>query len=323
MQKSALIGALAGALVLGASAVSQARPRLPSAESAAATAELPNLTRYDDWLIISEQGLYLPVIDELGDHLRAAELATRRHQPQAAAVSLRRASTLLRSLPDVSGKAGRDAREATARELDSAAEELERGIIDPKRLAASYRRAIDTDVAQYWSHVSFEQWQPISGRSARHVDRATSELRTEPRAAAEDLRKAQAYLRLEELRHPAFLLRRAEHKLGQLADGVEKGRITQPDALEVGAAATEQALAQVHYEDALTAWKNHEEARAKQELRAMSEHLNRAAARANTELKAAVDSLDRMVSDAKASLADTFKRAEDAWRRLRGRALHG
>ena len=333
---STLIGAAA---LLSSAQATHAAPRsvAPAYRREAATARpgdnLPVYATYDEWLIVPEQNLYLPVIDELGRNLRDADTAVGNHEPRVAAAALRRASTYMRSLPTVDTK-GRAALEQNARALDALAHELDRKVIEPRRLVDAYRRAYETEVASYWAHVGDDQWRRISRRSSRHLERAVTEFPTDPRAAADDLRKAEAYLRLDESRHSTFLLRRAERKLTQLADRIDRGEVHDVTSVEDAAADGEHALAQMHYEEALMAWKDRKEAVAKRELRETADHLRRAAQRANAELKAAADSLEhetqRLVSEAKTTWSETAKRVEqdlkearDALRRLGNRITRG
>jgi hypothetical protein len=332
-----LIGAVS-ALATAQSSLAAPRSVSPASKAATTTTSSPeNLPVYgtydEDWLMVADQGLYLPVIDELGRHLRDANMAANSHEPKAAAMSLRRASTYLRSLPTVDAQ-GRAALEQSARDLDALAHQLDRGVIDAKRLANAYRRAYEAEVTCYWAHVSGDDWHPISRRSTRYLERAVDEFPKDPRAAADDLRKARAYLRLDELRHSTFLLRRSERKLAELGNQVDEGKIHDVRSVEDAAADAEHALAQMHYERALMAWKDRKEAVAKAELRETADHLTRAAKRANGELKAAADSLERetrrLVSEAKTTWSETTQRVEqdlekarDTLRRLGHRITQG
>jgi hypothetical protein len=333
---ASLIGA-AASLANAPAVYAAPRSDSPAYRHEAATARpggnLPVYAAYDEWLIVPEQTLYLPVIDELGRNLRDADTAVHSHEPKAAAAALRRASTYMRSLPTADAK-GRAALEQNARSLDALAHDLDRGKIEPGRLVDAYRRAYETEVTYYWTHVSDDQWRPISRRSSRHLERAVAEFPRDPRAAADDLRKAEAYLRLDEGRHSTFLLRRAERKLTQLADRIDRGQAKDVAIVEDAAADGEHALAQMHYEQALMAWKDRKEAVAKAELRETADHLRRAAKQADAELRAAADSLEqethRLVSEAKTTWSETAKRVEqdlkdarDTLRRLGHRITRG
>jgi hypothetical protein len=264
--------------------------------------------------LVESENLYLPVIDELGQDLLAANLAVKAGKPPEGAPGLRSGAAYLLSLrpPDAKGKA---ALASAAKELNSLAQDLERGQVDAKRLARAYQQAFQADVTGHWVLVDTEEtWLSYSNRPGLHLARALDELKTDPRAAATDIRQANSYLGVEELRRPNDLLRSAVQELAVLADQVEQGKVKDPSRIEDAIADSGHALAATHYHVAVDAWQRHNQSLASRELKESVAHLKHAVGRVNAETRAAVLALDRdaeiLVKDAKGDVSAFAKRVE-------------
>jgi hypothetical protein len=106
-------------------------------------------------------------------------------------------------------------------------------------------------------------------------------LKKELKAAAQEIREAAAFLRLEAGRATADGkkgLLAAAHDLGKLADGVERGTVTAVKDLDAVFARAHHALGRHHYLKAAAAWGKKAAQKTGRDLRAAATHLEHAAA---------------------------------------------
>ena len=288
----------------------------PEADASVSKAKkLPAFREKEAWVLVESDNIYIPVIDDLGDDLLIADAAAKGKKYREAAASLRNGAAYLLSLgapPEAKAKA--DLTSAVSA-LNSAAEDLDLGHFDAKRLAHVYQQAFDADLSAQWVVMDIEDsWQPYSERPGQHLERALNELKTNPRAAATDIREANSYLRVEDLRHPNDLLDGAVKELATLADQVDHGKVKDPSSIEDAIADSGHALAATHYHVAVDAWQQHDQSMASHQLKASVLHLKHAAGRAEANTKAAVETLGRdadiLLNDTKADLVAFSKRVD-------------
>jgi len=287
---------------------------VPDASAVATANRVPGILESQSWVLVESESIYIPVIDELGHALLAANAAAKAGRNKDGAERLRDGATYLLSLhpPDAKGKASLA---SAAKELNSTAKALEAGHADAKQLARTYQQAFHADITGRWLFVDVEEtWQPYSRRPGLHLERALDEFKTDPRAAGTDIREANAFLQVEELRHPNGVLHRAVEELDELATQVEQGKVKDPSSIEDAIADSGHALAFTHYHVALDAWQKHDKSLASHQLKESVAHLRQAVRRATAETKAAVEALGRdaeiLVSDAKADISAFAKRVE-------------
>ena len=306
-----------------ASSVKSAQPPQPAAKSepakAATSAASSTATagveapESDAWLLVEDDALTIPVIDKLGRDLLAADSAVKTGKPQQAARNLRDGAAYLLTLHPTEAKANGAIASAT-KELNAVAKDLDGGHVDTKRLARAYRQAFDADVNGYWATLEFAAWQPYSNRPAQHLDRALTEFKTDPHAAATDIRKANSYLQMEDTRHPNDLLASTVQELDDLADRVSQGKVKEASQIEDAIADSGHALAATHYQVAVNAWKRHDQALASRELEQSVRHLKRAARRADAKTLTAIMALNRdaevLVKDVQGDVAAFTRRVE-------------
>jgi hypothetical protein len=278
------------------------------------SAKLPPPFRGDEaWVLVEDENIYIPVIDDLGQDLLIADAAVRTGKNQDAAASFRNAATYLLAmgvLPDAQTNIA-----SAAKELNALAQDLEHGKVDSKRLARVYQQAFDADLAGQWIVAEIEDsWQPYSRRPGQHLDRAFRELKADPHAAAVDIREANSYLRVEALRHSNELLQSAINELADLADQVERGKVRDPSRIEDAIEDSGHALASTHYHVAVDARERHDHSMASRQLKESVAHLKHAASRAEAKTKAAVEALGRdadiLLNDTKTDMVAFSKRVD-------------
>jgi hypothetical protein len=276
---------------------------------------MPAFREKEAWVLVESENIFIPVIDDLGQDLLVADAAAKGKKYREAAASLRDGATYLLSLgAPAEAKAKADLTSAV-KALNSAAEDLDLGHFDAKRLARVYQQAFDADLSAQWIVMNIEDsWQPYSQRPGEHLERALNEFKTNPRAAATDIREANSYLRVEELRHPNDLLSSAVQELATLADQVDHGKVKDPSRIEDAIADSGHALASTHYHVAVDAWERHDQSMASRQLKASVLHLKHATSRAKADTKAAAEALGRdadiLLNDTKADLVAFSKRMD-------------
>jgi hypothetical protein len=307
-------------LAVGGSSA-RAQPAASAAPAVTAKAE-PGILEREAWVLVETENLYIPVIDDLGQNLLVANAAVKNGKTKQAAANLRNGAAYLLALHPPEAKA-KSALAPAAKELNSVAQDLESGhVVDAKRLAQTYKDAFHADVTGHWTVVEVEEtWLSYSRHPSLHLDRALNEVNTNPRAAAMDIREANSYLRVEELRHRNDVLHSAIQELDELADQVEQGKVKDPARIEDAIADSGHALAATHYHVAVDAWQRHDQLLASRQLKESVAHLKRAVGRTTAETKAAVEGLERdaeiLVKDTKSDVAAFAKRVESQLRQVK------
>jgi hypothetical protein len=285
-----------------------------AASAPASSAKLPPPFRGDEaWVLVEDENIYIPVIDDLGQDLLIADAAIRAGKNQDAAATLRNGARYLLAqgaAPDAHTQLA-----SAAKELNSLAQDLEHGKVDSKRLARVYQQAFDADLAGQWIVADIEDsWQPYSRRPGQHLDRAFRELKSDPHAAAVDVREANSYLRVEALRHSNDQLQGAISELAELADQIQQGKVKDPSLIESAIEDSGHALAYTHYHVAVDAWERHDHSMASHQLKESVAHLKHAASRVKADTKVAIDTLSRdaelLVQDATSDVSTFAKRVD-------------
>lgn len=206
----------------------------------------------DEWVMIDEN-TWIPIVDKLTNHLQMAHQAFIDGDMNAAAEQIRQSAALMKSeaatLPD---KAGQKAFNTTTAALEKLAGQVEQSkLTNIKDLNAALLKAYDTDVAQRWSTISATQQSALVEWPITHLGRAAADFeKKDNSAAADEIIKAVALLRLEEARAPdpaRAALKSAIEELQQLARDVRAGQVTTANNLDQAFTRAYQALGNHYY----------------------------------------------------------------------------
>jgi len=147
-------------------------------------------------------------------------------------------------------------------------------------------------------------WMLFPGEPQRSLQRGREDfLSKKYRSAAQNIQKSTIYVKLQSLRASGSTKRAlldAESSLSALAKDVEKGKVNSLARLDEAFAATQRAIARLHYEKAKEAYARGELGAAGVELQAAKESLGRAAAWTGDHVyPPLIDCLDRAGKDGK------------------------
>jgi hypothetical protein len=125
-----------------------------------------------------------------------------------------------------------------------------------------------------------EVWVVLVDEPAHHFSRAYEDfLKKDWKSSADEIRTANAYLKLEKTRatdEGKQALSASIQELDKLADNVESGSVSSIKSLDEAFARAHLALAKHHYLKAADAWKNKQTKIAGEALRASAYHLEQA-----------------------------------------------
>jgi len=258
-----------------------------------------------DWIVFSDHST-TPVVDAVSAHLAAARHAIADRDDAKAAQAMRAAARALavqgerlaalerrRAVADA-----KRARETHARivalsaRLEATAALIEAGKVPTTAvLDQALGEDARADLEGRWLAADAATWYPVSQEPQRHFGAAIADFaRHDSRAAAVEVRKADAYLRLAAARATggaARALDAASTGLATVAHALDHGTLKSADAMERAFADANHALALAHRARAAQAWARKAYDQAGYELEAAAFSLDSATAWAGTHAQAA------------------------------------
>lgn len=262
----------------------------PAASAQPAKAEIKSKSP-TDWYVIDETQ-FIPVLDALGEHMLAARNSFLKKDTKAAAMHVRAGATFLTKEESKVREEDREKLKATVTDLNNLAAELEKGAVkDVKQIDKAYAKAHQTDTERLWVIADEQTWVPYIEEPDAHFRRAhDSFLKQDYKAAATEIRKAVAYVKLESGRavtDSQKALHASAQELETLAKDVEKGTVKDVKKLDNAFARADQSLAKSHYVKASESWGKKLYDKTGYELKAATNSLEKAASWAGNEASAA------------------------------------
>ncbi|NJO93957.1 MAG: hypothetical protein HC820_05610 [Hydrococcus sp. RM1_1_31] len=154
----------------------------------------------DDW-IVTEDEVWIPVVDGLGQHLHSARQSFVNRDNKASASQIREAAAFLKR---ESGRASSQSKapiEKAIANLEKLAGEVESGkITSVAQLDPVFVEAYQADSEHIWVMVDEQQWFPVVEKPSQHWRNARENfLKKDNQAAAQEIHKgvAFAFLKLE------------------------------------------------------------------------------------------------------------------------------
>ncbi len=248
-------------------------------------AEMAQTTPSDGW-VVAEGDFFIPVVNEVGQHLKAARESFLAKDNNAAALEIRAAAQVLQgeeAKPEA--KSAVEAQAATAGELRELADQVEQGQVkEARQLDTAFAKAYEADVEQRVVHLSAAEMNAFGDKLGEHFDAAITALQDQDnvRAAAE-IRKASAFLNLDAARAsgPAKdALQEAMANLAALSIQLDNNQPLKMTDLEAAFAQVHHALSDYHQARALEAQTNNDPVEMGHELKASASHLEQALTRA-------------------------------------------
>ncbi len=296
-----------------------AKPALPLAAPAAVVAPAatmpPVVPRAPvDW-IAYDDATYTPVLDDVSRALADARVALAKKDNAKAAEAMSAAARALQVQAERAGKYDRQqaaadmklARETHARmvaltkKLDAAAAQIKAGkLVTTAALDRILDKTARADLERRWLVTDVSHWYPVADEPQRHFGTAVADFaKKDYPAAATEIRKAAAYLRLESARAVGQArqgLEAADADLERLAHALDKGAIRTEADMHRTFADADHALALAHRAKAAESWAHKSYDQAGYELKSAAQGLESAAVWAGTAAKSAAMS---GVSDAR------------------------
>lgn len=287
---TALAQAATGAAPVATSAI--VRPPAPAGSPA-------------DWIEYDDLS-YTPVIDDVSTNLAAARAALASKDPAKAADAMRAAARALQLQGDKVAtlerqRAAADLRHARdtharmmalSRQLDTTAEQIKAGKLPTTAaLDQTLGKAARSDLERRWLVTDLTTWYPLTAQPQQHFGAALEAFaKKDGKTAAVEVRKAEAYVRLEAARATGEArqgLDATRGDLEKLAQALDKGSLKTEKDLDRAFANADHALAIAHRADAAESWARKAHDRAGYELKAAAQDLDNAATWTGTQAKAA------------------------------------
>lgn len=210
----------------------------------------------NDWIVI-EDTTYIPVLDDFGRSLLDARANFVKKDNKAAASDLRKSAEILKKEAPATSRSNQEAITAATNELNRLADSIDKGDVKSvKQVDAVINNAYKADTESDWLVV--DEWAAYPDEPDQHFRRASDNFaRKDYRAAATEIRKGVAFLRLEAGRATAdskASLQSSAQELSQFADKVEKGAVRDAKEMNQAFAGANHALAQAHYRNASESW---------------------------------------------------------------------
>lgn len=290
------------ALGFGSQACRHPTPPSRAATEPAENEELALRDVPESWIHF-ENGVWIPVVDDLGEHLEAALAAQSEGDDHEAAVQCRYAADALDAQIAVADKIEGEHLTAASKQLRDLARDLEQGNEIPEhRVEELFHQAYRTSLPGRRHVVPEEEWFYLVGSPDEHLKRAEAMLGSGNRSEAQDeLLKASVLIGLESTRSDGQGLEELTDAAASLQDlqlQIRQDETPDQDARRMIYAAVDHALATHHLQKG-------EQAADVEESRL-----------AGHELLAAVDELDRcagwLQESRTAGLENTMQAARDA-----------
>jgi hypothetical protein len=288
-------------------AKSAAPATAPNVANAPATAKTPVTAKSPtDW-IEYDDATYTPVLDDVSKALADARAALAKKDKAKAAEAMTTAARALEVQADRAGKIDRQlaaadmklARETHARmaaltkKLDATAAQIKAGkVVTTTALDKTLDRAARADLERRWLVTDATGWYPVADEPQRHFGAAADDFaKKDFKAAATEVRKAAAYLRLESARAVGEAkkgLDAAGADLEKTARALDKGAVKVEKDMDQSFANANHALALAHRAKAAESWVHKAYDQAGYELKVAAQGLESAAAWTGTEAKSTV-----------------------------------
>ncbi len=271
----------------------------PSAK-APVTAKSPT-----DW-ILYEDTTFTPVLDDVSVHLAAARAALDKKDNVRAAEAMQAAARALKAQADRAAQTDRQlaaadmkrARDtharlvALSRKLDATAAHIKAGkVTTTAALDKTLNKAARADLDRRWLVTDVTVWYPVAEEPQRHfLAAADAYAKKDYKVAATEVRKAEAYVRLESARAAGDVkngLDAAGSDLERLAQSLDKRAIKSEKDMDKVFAKADHALALAHRAKAAESWAKKAYDDAGYELKAAAHGLESAAAWTGDEAKKA------------------------------------
>ena len=286
------------------------KPAAPASSSnaaaAASTAKAPVLAKSPaDW-IEYDDATYTPVLDDVSQALANARAALAKKDNAKAAEAMTTAARALEAQADRAGRIDRQraaadmklAREthtrmvALTKKLDATAAQIKAGkVVSTVALDKTLDKAARADMERRWLVTDVTGWFPVADEPQRHFGAAVEAFaKKDYKAAATEVRKAAAYVRLESARAVGQAktgLDAAGAGLEKTALALDKGAIKAEKDLDTAFANANHALALAHRAKAAESWAHKAYDQAGYELKAAAQGLEAAASWTGAEAKSA------------------------------------
>lgn len=295
----------------------------PDVTASAAMAKAPIAANPPTEWIEYEDATYTPVLDEVSRKLAEVRAALLRKDNAKAAESMQAAARALTAQADRVAKTERQratadiklARDTQTRlgllvkKLNATALQMKTGSITTSaQLDKVLDKAARADLERRWMVTDATTWYPVTEEPQRHFTAAADAFaKKDYKIAANEVRKATSYIRLESARAAGDVkagLDAVGVELGKTARALDKGTIKTEKDLDKAFADANHALALAHREQATRSWAAKSYDRAGYELKAAAYDLGIAAKWAGGEVKAGTASAitdARVVGDKLAS----------------------
>lgn len=199
-------------------------------------AEVKEVASSDEW-VIEDREVWIPVLDELGEHLQAARRSFLKQDTKTAATQINDAAAFLERESNKASTEGKASLGDAIAALKKLASEVKSGTIKSvDELDPIFIRAYQADTEHLWVVVDEQYWFPTVEKSARHWQAARENfLKKDYLKAAREIHKGTAFLKLEVPRASGEIksaLLASVRRLDQLAQEVKQGKVTQIKVLE-------------------------------------------------------------------------------------------
>ncbi len=278
----------------------------PAAAAATSTAKAPVVAKSPTEWIEYDDATYTPVLDDVSQALANARTALAKKDNAKAAEAMTTAARALEAQADRAGRVDRQraaadmklAREthtrmvALTKKLDATAAQIKAGkVVSTGALDKTLDKAARADMERRWLVTDVTGWYPVADEPQRHFGAAVEAFaKKDYKAAATEVRKAAAYVRLESARAVGQAktgLDAAGAGLEKTAQALDKGAIKAEKDLDTAFANANHALALAHRAKAAESWAHKAYDQAGYELKAAAQGLESAATWTGAEAKSA------------------------------------
>ncbi len=270
-----------------------AAPVAATGQNAAKSEIAPKIP--EDWVVVQDRD-YIPVIDDLSRKLQSARKAFFAKDPATAATDIRATADLLSRETSGASQGLKENIDAAMKRLSALAADLDsKKTVEPKRFDAVIASAHRADLDSDWLVVDESSWYPYIEEPDRHFqDAHRSFLAKDYAKAAEEIRKGEAFVKLESRRSTGDVkhaLNSSAQELDQLAIDTKNGTVKSVREGDNAFEHADRALAQSHEIKAKESWAKKETAKTGYEMKAAALSLEQSAAWAGSEAKSGVSTV--------------------------------
>jgi len=252
----------------------------------------------EDWIVVQDKD-YIPVIDDVSRKLQSARKAFMMKDPAAAATDVRATADLLSKETPGASRGLNENIDVAMKQLNALASDLDsKKTVGAKRFDAVIAMAHRADRESDWLVVDESSWYPYIEEPDRHFQSAHQALlKKDYEKAAEEIRKGEAFLKLEATRASGDV----KHSLDSSAQELEKLAVDMTDnrreksivEADQSFGRADRALARSHQVKAKESWEKKETAQASYEMKAAALNLEQSAGWAGGEAETGVSAVVR------------------------------